>query len=48
LINTCLKNKTDAALTHDNYFHSVLGLMNVSSEVYQEKLDVHASCRSKL
>ena len=48
LVNTCLKNKTDAALTHDNYFHSVLGLMNVSSEVYQEKLDVHASCRSKL
>ena len=48
LINTCLKNKTDAALTHDNYFHAVLGLMNVSSEVYQEKLDVHASCRSKL
>jgi lipid A ethanolaminephosphotransferase len=46
LINTCLKNKTDTALTHDNYFHSVLGLMNVSSEVYQEKLDVHASCRS--
>jgi lipid A ethanolaminephosphotransferase len=48
LINTCLKNKTDSALTHDNYFHSVLGLMNVSSEVYQEKLDVHATCRSKL
>jgi lipid A ethanolaminephosphotransferase len=43
-----LKNKTDTALTHDNYFHSVLGLMNVSSEVYQEKLDVHADCRSKL
>ena len=48
LITTCLKSKTDTALTHDNYFHSVLGLMNVSSEVYQEKLDVHASCRSKL
>lgn len=45
---TCLKNKTGTALTHDNYFHSVLGLMNVSSEVYQEKLDVHADCRSKL
>lgn len=48
LVNTCLKNKTDTALTHDNYFHSVLGLMNVSSEVYQEKLDVHANCRNKL
>ena len=48
LITTCLKNKTDTALTHDNYFHSILGLMNISSEVYQEKLDVHASCRNKL
>jgi len=48
LINTCLKNKTDSPLSHDNYFHSVLGLMNVSSDVYQEKLDVHATCRSKL
>jgi len=48
LIHTCLKNKTNTALTHDNYFHSVLGLMNISSEVYQEKLDVYANCRSNL
>ncbi|MFM1948440.1 MAG: Phosphoethanolamine transferase EptA [Pseudomonadota bacterium] len=42
----CLKNKVNAALTHDSYFHSVLGLMGVSTEVYQAKLDVHADCRS--
>ncbi len=48
LSRTCLKNKADAALTHDNYFHSVLGLLNVSTSVYQPKLDVHADCRSKL
>ena len=47
MLSTCLKNKSETALTHDNYFHSVLGLMNVSTEVYQEKLDVHADCRSK-
>jgi lipid A ethanolaminephosphotransferase len=47
LSRTCLKNKAQAPLTHDNYFHSVLGLMGVSSEVYQAKLDVHADCRSK-
>ncbi len=48
LVRSCLKNKAETTLTHDNYFHSVLGLMNVSSEVYQEKLDVHATCRGKL
>jgi lipid A ethanolaminephosphotransferase len=47
LQGACLKNKTETPLTHDNYFHSVLGLMGVSTEVYQAKLDVHADCRSK-
>jgi lipid A ethanolaminephosphotransferase len=45
---TCLKNKVLDPLTHDNYFHSVLGLLNVNTEVYQAKLDVHADCRNKL
>jgi len=44
----CLKNKTETAFTHDNYFHSVLGLMKVRSEVYQDKLDLHADCHLKL
>lgn len=47
LSRTCLQNKMQKPLTHDNYFHSVLGLVNVSSEIYQAKLDVHADCRSK-
>ena len=45
LLPTCLKNKTQATLTHDNYFHSVLGLMNISTQAYQAKLDVHSDCR---
>ena len=45
LLPTCLKNKAQATLTHDNYFHSVLGLMNISTQAYQAKLDVHADCR---
>jgi len=48
LSRTCLKNKVQSPLSHDNYFHSVLGLLNVNTEVYQAKLDVHADCRSKL
>lgn len=47
LSRTCLQNKVQMPLTHDNYFHSVLGLVNVSTEVYQAKLDVHADCRIK-
>ena len=47
LQRACLKNKVTMPLTHDNYFHSALGLMGVSTEVYQAKLDVHADCRSK-
>jgi lipid A ethanolaminephosphotransferase len=46
LVPSCLKNKLQAPLTHDNYFHSVLGLMNISTQAYQAKLDVHADCRS--
>jgi lipid A ethanolaminephosphotransferase len=33
LQRACLKNKSDKPLTHDNYFHSVLGLMGVTTEV---------------
>ena len=47
LSRTCLHNKVQTPLTHDHYFHSVLGLVNVSTEVYQAKLDVHADCRGK-
>ena len=48
LSRACLKNKVQEPLTHDNYFHSVLGLMKIDTAVYQPKLDVHADCRNKL
>jgi lipid A ethanolaminephosphotransferase len=47
LSRTCVKNKAQDALSHDNYFHTILGMAGVSTEVYQAKLDVHADCRSK-
>ncbi|MEO0028442.1 MAG: Phosphoethanolamine transferase EptA [Pseudomonadota bacterium] len=47
LSRTCVKNKAQDALSHDNYFHTLLGMAGVSTEVYQAKLDVHADCRSK-
>jgi lipid A ethanolaminephosphotransferase len=47
LSRTCVKNKAQDALSHDNYFHTILGMAGVRTEVYQAKLDVHADCRSK-
>jgi lipid A ethanolaminephosphotransferase len=42
---SCLQKKVPDALSHDNYFHSVLGLAGVRTSVYQSPLDVFASCK---
>ncbi|MES2976444.1 MAG: phosphoethanolamine--lipid A transferase [Pseudomonadota bacterium] len=42
----CLKGTRDAEITHDNYFHSVLGLLGIQTRLYQRKLDVYAGCAS--
>ncbi len=43
----CLKDKTTQKnLSHDNIFHSVLGLMDISTTVYQSQLDLFKSCRA--
>ena len=43
----CLQQQLDAPISHDNYFHSVLGLMNVQTVTYQPALDIYAHCRSR-
>ncbi len=40
----CLKQRLDTLVTHDNYFHSVLGIMNVQTSVYKAALDMYAPC----
>ncbi len=40
----CLKGERDAAVSHDNYFHSVLGLLGVQTALYNRKLDVYSGC----
>lgn len=42
----CLRGKADQRVSHDNYFHSVLGLLDIQSQVYQRALDVYAPCTS--
>jgi len=42
----CLaEHAAKGGFSHDNLFDSLLGLMNVKTEVYQPKLDIFASCR---
>ncbi len=40
----CLQANRDKPLSHDNLFHSVLGLMSVKTSVYQRELDFFAAC----
>lgn len=43
----CMRgNALHRAYSHDNVFHSLLGLFGVSSNVYQRDLDVFAGCRA--
>ncbi len=42
----CLQQRRDAPLSHDNLFHTVMGLMDVGSAVLKPALDLTAPCRS--
>jgi lipid A ethanolaminephosphotransferase len=42
----CLQKRLDSPISHDNYFHSVLGLMNVNTGVYKDSMDIYAPCAS--
>lgn len=42
----CLQKDRGTAVSHDNYFHSVLGLMAVETSEYKPGMDAYAECRS--
>ena len=41
----CLHGKAQAALSHDNLFHSMLGLADVDTAAYQPARDIFDGCR---
>lgn len=43
----CLNRKTTAPLSHDNLFHSVLGLLDINTTERNADLDIFAECRNK-
>ena len=42
----CLAARNRDPLSHDNLFHSVLGLAGVETNIYDKSLDIFAPCRS--
>ncbi len=40
----CLKDKLETGLSHDHFFHSVMGLAGVRSAEYQAELDIYSGC----
>ncbi|MDB5848528.1 MAG: phosphoethanolamine transferase [Rhodoferax sp.] len=45
--SACLRQRADERLTHDNYFHSVLGLLGVQTSVYKPALDLFRPCAAQ-
>lgn len=43
----CLQGRTDKPVSHDNLFHSVLGLMNIETGARNHALDLTADCPAK-
>lgn len=41
----CLATQTDKAWSHDNLFHSVLGLLRIETKDYAAELDISGACR---
>lgn len=41
----CLKNKSNQSISHDNFYHSILGIMEIKTKDYDKDLDIFNSCR---
>jgi lipid A ethanolaminephosphotransferase len=44
ITTACLKAAQDVAISHDNYFHSALGLLGIRTQLYERSLDAYAAC----
>lgn len=41
----CLRQQAQQPVSHDNLFHSVLGILDIQTQVYQPGLDLFRRCR---
>jgi len=44
--SACVRQHQDIPYSHENLFHSLLGLMRVETRVYNAKLDIFATCKA--
>ena len=44
---SCARKTTAGRRSHDNIFHTLLGLGGINTAEYRENLDIFASCRKK-
>ena len=47
LDNDCLRKRAQQGASHDHLFHSVLGLLDVRTALYERTLDLTADCRRR-
>lgn len=47
LSDACLKGQLDEKVSHDNYVHSVLGLMDVQTAARRPELDLYSRCMGR-
>jgi lipid A ethanolaminephosphotransferase len=40
----CLQSRANERITHDSYFHSVVGLLDVQTSAYKPALNIYAPC----
>ena len=43
----CLRGRLDQKVTHDNLYHSVLGLLDVTTPTYDRRLDIWSPCKRR-
>jgi lipid A ethanolaminephosphotransferase len=41
---SCVAARADQPFSHDNVFHSVLGMLDISTAVYNPALDIFNAC----
>ena len=44
---TCAKKLSNQPYTHDNIFSTILGFMNIKTNIYNPKMDIYSKCRIK-
>ncbi|MEB8433543.1 phosphoethanolamine--lipid A transferase [Cocleimonas sp. KMM 6892] len=42
----CVASKSATALSHDNLFSSILGMLSIETKVHDKQLDIFSSCKS--